>query len=79
MRQRANNSGKLDHWREFCGKDHTYIKAPVDGWKGVRNGVMRIGDERIDFKEWLRGLRDERWPRAWEEFWTRNELENIGF
>lgn len=80
MRNEANQTGKLDNWREFCGPHHTYIKGPVEGWTGVSNGVLRIGDERLPFKAWLAGLKDERWPRAWETFW-KNEifLKNVGF
>ena len=38
-------------WREYCGKDHTFIKAPVEGWKGIKDGVMTIGDEKTAFLE----------------------------
>lgn len=79
MRKEADSTGKFDCWWEFCGKRHNHIKAPIEGWKGVKNGVLRIGDERILFEDWLVGLRDERWPQAWDEFW-RNEpfLGDIG-
>jgi hypothetical protein len=67
-----NAGGKNDYWRLYCGQDHTYIKAPVEGWKGVKNGVMRIANEKIPFKDWLQALKEERWPSAWESFW-KNE------
>ena len=69
-----------DYWRDWCGPDHRYVKGPIDDWRGVKDGVIRIGDENLPFKEWLRGLREERWPKAWENFW-RNEkfLSNVGF
>jgi len=35
----------------------------------MKKGVIRIGKEEIEFKEWLRTLEEERWPKAWEEFW----------
>ncbi|KAM0715393.1 hypothetical protein Q7P37_008891 [Cladosporium fusiforme] len=80
VRKDADRTGIFDHWYEYCGQQHTHIKAPVTGWNGVKNGTLRIGDEHIPFKDWLAGLRDERWPRAWDEFW-KNEpfLRNIGF
>ncbi|KAF2230805.1 hypothetical protein EV356DRAFT_519320 [Viridothelium virens] len=57
------------YWYDWCGKDHAYVKGPVDGWRGVKNGVIRIGEEEIEFKEWLQSLKEERWPKAWENFW----------
>ncbi|CAN9079880.1 unnamed protein product [Alternaria alternata] len=66
-------------WLSFCGAKHHYIKAPMKDWKGIKNGVIRIGEEKIAFKEWLRGLKEERWQRAWEIFWTRQSwLKDIG-
>jgi hypothetical protein len=64
-----NAGAKNDWWRTYCGKNHTYVKAPVEGWKGVKNGVMRIGTERIPFRDWLQELKDEKWPGAWNSFW----------
>jgi len=45
----------------------------------VKNGIVRVGEKEELFTEWLGGLRDERWPKAWENFW-RNEgfLKDIG-
>lgn len=73
------NEGKpCTRWQDFCGLHHRYLKAPVDGWHGVKNGVMRIGDGQITFQEWLRGLREERWPKAWTVFWTNESfLKNV--
>jgi hypothetical protein len=34
----------------FCGKDLKYLKAPMQGWKGVKVGVMTIGEQRQEFK-----------------------------
>lgn len=80
MRKTADTTGKFDSWFEFCGNKHTHIKAPIAGWNGVKNGILRIGDERVPFKDWLVGLRDERWPQAWGEFWSNEPfLRNIGF
>jgi hypothetical protein len=76
-----NATGKNSHWHDYCGPDHTYIKGPIEGWKGVKNGIIKIENEDpIPFKDWLQGLKDERWPAAWERFW-KNEiyLKNIGF
>jgi hypothetical protein len=51
----------------------------MKGWKGIKNGIIRIGDEEITVKEWLRGLKEERWGNAWTVFWTRQGgLKDIG-
>jgi hypothetical protein len=53
----------------FCGQNHSYVKAPIEGWRGIKKGDIRIGQEITSFKDWLDGLKDERWPKAWELFW----------
>ncbi|KAM3425267.1 hypothetical protein BST61_g7215 [Cercospora zeina] len=54
----------------FCGRDHAYVQGPVEGWRGVTKGVMRIdGEDSVDFKVWLEELRNDKWVRAWERFW----------
>jgi hypothetical protein len=68
-RQAMNRGDTSVSWRSFCGKDHEYLKAPMPGWKGVKDGVMRVGEEREEFKVWLQGLKDKRWKDAWVEFW----------
>jgi hypothetical protein len=69
-RQKMNAGDTTVSWKSFCGQDHEYLKGPIEGWKGVKDGMIRIGDEEpVVFKEWLRGLREERWEAAWKEFW----------
>ncbi|ORY05487.1 hypothetical protein BCR34DRAFT_604521 [Clohesyomyces aquaticus] len=60
-----------DSWTKFCAEGHHYIKGPMKGWKGIKNGVIQIDDEKLPVKDWIKGLKEERWPRAWEEFWRR--------
>jgi tetratricopeptide (TPR) repeat protein len=72
--RQAQNAGEPSDWRSYCGKDHRYLKGPIQGWKGVKNGIIRIEGEdgnveKIAFKEWLKGLKEERWVEAWEKFW----------
>ncbi|KAI9698896.1 MAG: hypothetical protein M1820_007317 [Bogoriella megaspora] len=57
----------------FCGPNHKYIKAPIEGWKGIKDGVMYIGDEETPFKEWLQDLKDTKWKQVWETFWTSED------
>ncbi|KAI9684627.1 MAG: hypothetical protein M1820_010873 [Bogoriella megaspora] len=56
-------------WREYCGPNHEYIMGPVEGWQGIKNGVMTIGGEKVEFREWLRQVKEERWVDVWREFW----------
>ncbi|KAL9093012.1 MAG: hypothetical protein Q9165_004150 [Trypethelium subeluteriae] len=55
--------------RSFCGENHEYIKGPIEDWKGIKDGVMTIGEEKVLFKEWLGKLQEERWVQAWKDFW----------
>jgi hypothetical protein len=58
-------------WTKFCGENHHYIKGPMKGWKGVKNGIIRINDEELSVKDWIKGLKEDRWPKAWETYWAR--------
>jgi hypothetical protein len=69
----SNHGEEWKEWKTFCGPNHRYIKGPIAGWKGVMNGVIRIGEEQVHFKEWLRGLSEERWREAWVDFWRKDE------
>lgn len=54
----------------YCGKDHKYYSGAVDGWKGIKNGMVLIdGEEPFAFKDWLKELKEKKWPEAWERFW----------
>ncbi|RTE79591.1 hypothetical protein BHE90_005917 [Fusarium euwallaceae] len=68
-RQAANNGEPLN-CRHFCGQDHEYIKVPIEGWKGVKDGKMMIeGEEPVEFQELLRQIREELCKEAWDSFW----------
>jgi hypothetical protein len=43
--------------------NHNYLKGPIEGWEGVKNGVWGIGDEMVGFKEWLEDI-----ERKWSEW-----------
>ena len=63
-----NVEGK--QWRSYCGIGHDYVKGPVDGWLGIKNGKIMIkGRDPVEFSKWLEELKDVKWPKAWEEFW----------
>ena len=48
-----NNGQPFDLWYDYCGKNHTYLKGPLEGWAGVKDGIMSIGEEKIKFEHWL--------------------------
>ncbi|KAF2107480.1 hypothetical protein BDV96DRAFT_653821 [Lophiotrema nucula] len=66
-------------WTAFCAENHHYIKGPMKGWKGIKNGVIQIDDTEILVKDWIKGLKEDRWPKAWEKYWRRQGgLKDIG-
>ncbi|KAK7424652.1 hypothetical protein QQZ08_008535 [Neonectria magnoliae] len=69
--RQADNKGEQSlKGRQYCGRDHKYIKAPIEGWRGVKDGnVMLEGEEPVEFKEMLKQIRDELCKEAWEVFW----------
>ncbi|QKD46411.2 uncharacterized protein FOBCDRAFT_234849 [Fusarium oxysporum Fo47] len=70
--KRIYNSGSPDgeRWRTYCGGHHEFIRAPVEGWMGIKNGKIEMKDEEPEeFREWLGRPEREKWPRAWQEFW----------
>ncbi|KAK2760824.1 hypothetical protein FQN54_002062 [Arachnomyces sp. PD_36] len=62
--------GELLGGQKVCGRSHQIVKAPVRGWKGIKDGKLRIdGLEDIDFRDYLYRVRDELCEKAWESFW----------
>jgi len=47
----------------------------VEGWKGIKNGVMRFETENIRFDTWLLELKGKKWMEAWERFWCEELRE----
>jgi hypothetical protein len=58
-RQEINAGDTAASWTSFCGQDHEYLKGPIEGWKGVKDGMIRIsGEEPVAFKKrvaWFEG------------------------
>ncbi|KAG9234277.1 hypothetical protein BJ875DRAFT_441415 [Amylocarpus encephaloides] len=48
-----NQGQKSEYWKKVCGKDHKYLKGPIEDWGGVKNGVLKIGEEKLLFAHWL--------------------------
>ena len=64
-------------WKTYCGVNHRYIKGPIRGWKGVKGGVIKIEEDEIEFKAWLKDLQDTKWKEAWGKFWRIEALRDI--
>jgi hypothetical protein len=66
----ATEGKEPTEWRKYCDSNHRFIRGPIKGWKGVKDGVIRIeGRQDLTVKEWLEGLSEKRWPAAWKQFW----------
>ena len=58
----------LNETSTYCGHSHSHIKMPMEGWIAVRSGTIHIeNSEPILCREWLRQLREDKWPRVWEQ------------
>ncbi|KAI3391897.1 hypothetical protein diail_6637 [Diaporthe ilicicola] len=65
----ARHRGELEaDWRVICPQGHRHVRAPVEGWRGVKDGKLRIGGDEVPLKEWLRGVEDQ-WKAYWERYW----------
>ncbi|KAJ4290854.1 hypothetical protein N0V90_010049 [Kalmusia sp. IMI 367209] len=73
-RQKYNKGYKSEVGAEYCGKNHKYLKGPIEGWHGVKDGMIMIeGEESVEFKSWLKELKEVRWREAWERFWLAED------
>jgi hypothetical protein len=60
----AQNKGEAcSHWRTYCGPNHEYLGGPIDGWSGVRGGIMTIGESKVKFADWLKDV-EKRWSKV---------------
>lgn len=84
-RMAMNKGEKNSFWTSYCGKNHRYAKGPIKGWKGVKGGAWRIeGEDGVVeeklVQDWLKELKEVKWPKAWESFWCRLEgVRDLGF
>ncbi|KAH7304596.1 hypothetical protein B0I35DRAFT_401084 [Stachybotrys elegans] len=66
-----NDQGGRVLCRHFCGSQHAFLRAPIEGWGGVRAGKLIMqGEKPVHFQdEYLRVEIPGLIKRAWEEFW----------
>lgn len=69
-RDRVTSESTLREQR--CGKNHKYIRGPMEGWRGIQNGQIVVleneKEQRTEFKAWLTDLKERKWQHAWEEY-----------
>jgi hypothetical protein len=57
--------------KQFCDGDHVYLKAPIEGWRGIKDGKLMIeGQDDVDFGDFLTNVRDVLCREAWDRFWA---------
>jgi hypothetical protein len=39
--------------------EHQFVKGPVEGWGGIKDGVMKFADRKIHWKDWLKQVQEE--------------------
>lgn len=69
------------HLKNYCGAGHRYLKGPVKGWVGVKDGILKFqivdlgknteapAMETVPFQDWLRDV-EVKWEEAWENVWV---------
>ena len=68
LKRGAIESGKrAADWRVLCPRGHKHVKAPVEGWRGLKDGMLKM-DVDIKFDDWLEELK-AKWDSAWIKFW----------
>ncbi|KAE9575143.1 hypothetical protein CGMCC3_g8860 [Colletotrichum fructicola] len=66
--KRGERTGKV---RYFHGIGHDHVKLPVEGWRGVKNGLLRLdGEEPVPFGSFLKKLQTEVIENAWDRLWS---------
>ncbi|PWY70006.1 hypothetical protein BO83DRAFT_438539 [Aspergillus eucalypticola CBS 122712] len=52
------NSRDKGLWSKVCWGNHSFIEQPIRGWKGVKDGVIRVGDSSRGVRDWLTDVRE---------------------
>ncbi|KAI8304646.1 hypothetical protein K4K61_006034 [Colletotrichum sp. SAR11_59] len=66
--KRGEGTGKA---RYFHGIGHDYVKLPVEGWRGVKNGMLRLdSEEPVLFNDFLKKLQTDVIENAWDRLWS---------
>ncbi|KAI1618219.1 hypothetical protein EDD36DRAFT_425886 [Exophiala viscosa] len=65
--QRQYWMGESDgFWYKCCWGEHNFIETPIDDWRGVKKGIIRIGDKEKPWVDWLDTVK-KKWARKMAE------------
>ncbi|KAF5679594.1 hypothetical protein FHETE_759 [Fusarium heterosporum] len=57
--------------RYFWGLGQDKLKLPIEGWRGIKNGILRVdGEEPISVESFLDKLQNEVCKDAWDRLWA---------
>ncbi|KAH6991857.1 hypothetical protein EDB82DRAFT_459229 [Fusarium venenatum] len=57
--------------RYFYGVGLDKIKLPIEGWRGVKDGMIMLeGEESVAVDDFFKKLQNEVLPNAWERLWA---------
>ena len=56
--------------RHYCGVDHDYLKLPVEGWRGVKDGKLTVEGKEMLFSDLLKDLQEKVCEDGWGRFWA---------
>lgn len=56
-------------WFKCCWRQHEFLQQPIKGWRGVKNGVIRIDGKSKPWPDWLDAVKDK-----WARKIGRNEM-----
>ena len=70
------DKGEDGFWFKCCWTRHEYLMGPIDGWLGVKNGVIHIGNQKLQWADWLlyvkgRWKRKIKTPGIWDDIRSR--------
>lgn len=46
-------------WFKCCWARHTFLEVPIAGWRGVKDGVIRVGDKEKPYGDWLDAVKNK--------------------
>lgn len=59
-RMQANEQSGSNTNVKYCGMNHDYVSGPIEGWGGIKDSIMTILPEKVEFKHWLKDV-EEKW------------------
>ena len=55
--------------RRDCIQNHDYVKSPIEGWKGITKGTVKVGETETTTEELLNYIKGDLCKKGWEDFW----------